>query len=143
VPFEEQQPYGRGTLQSVSNDRPSAGRTRAPASNVNQAGPLSYTQMSVPNNEIGFEFAALGVESTDPSDFQGPVDVEITVTLSSHSDGVQLGQSTVRIADQQRGFITFTGSTQDPLDTLCDYTVTVYNRFNPNQGLCLRMWTWT
>ncbi|HEY0992642.1 MAG TPA: hypothetical protein VGD80_36565, partial [Kofleriaceae bacterium] len=59
------------------------------------------------------------------------------------ADGTQLGQYSVRIVDQQRGYVTFTGSVQDPLDTSCDYTVTVYNRINPNQGLTLRMWTWT
>jgi hypothetical protein len=71
------------------------------------------------------------------------VDAEIVVTLSSASDGGQLGQHSVRIVDQQRGYITFTGSMQDPLDASCDYTVTVYNRINPSQGLTLRMWTWT
>ena len=134
--------WGRGTLQRANNDPPRQGRYRAPASNVNNAAPFTFTQMYVPNNELTFEFAAIGVEPTDPVDFQGPVDAEIIVALASHSDGTQLGQSSVRIVDQQRGYITFTGSVQDPFDTSCDYTVTVYNRINPNQGLILRMWTW-
>jgi len=143
APLQQGQAFGRGTLQRASNDRPREGRYRAPASNVSAAGPFTLTQFYVPNNEVTFEFAAIGVESTDPVEFQGPVDAEITVALSSTSDGAQLGQHGVRIVDQQRGYITFTGSAQDPLDTRCDYTVTVYNRINPNQGLTLRMWTWT
>jgi hypothetical protein len=135
--------WGRGTLQRASNDPPRAGRYRAPASNVNNAAPFTFTQMYIANNEITFEFAAIGVEPSDPVDFQGPVDAEIIVALTSHADGTQLGQYSVRIVDQQRGYVTFTGSVQDPLDTSCDYTVTVYNRINPNQGLILRMWTWT
>lgn len=134
---------GRGTLDRASNDPPRAGRYRAPASDVNSAAPFTLTQLYVPNNEVTFELAALGVEPSDPSPFEGPVDAEVKVSLSSTSDGALLGQYSVRIVDQQRGYITFTGSSADPIDTRCDFTVTVYNRIDPSRTLYLRMWTWT
>jgi hypothetical protein len=133
---------GGGTLSDVNNEPPRQGRHRKPASNINSAGPTTYTSEYVPNNEITFEFAAFGVEDDDPTPFQGPVDGEITVVLK-RLDDTPLGQFTVRLKDDRRSYITFTGSSSDPMDAAINYTATVYNRINPNQTLGLRMWVWT
>jgi hypothetical protein len=137
---------GRGAVSRVSNDPPRQGRNRVPASNVSTGAPFTYAQQYVPNNEITFELAAIGVEPSDPVEFQGPVDAEIEVVLmsaSDPSDRPELGRGSVRVVDQQRGYVTFTGSSSDPIDPTCNFRVTVYNRINPSQGLTLRMWTWT
>jgi hypothetical protein len=135
--------YGRGTVAKISNDAPREGRDRQPASNVDSAGPFTLTQFYVANNEVTFEFAAIGVEDTDPVPFEGPVDAEVRVALRSNSDGADLGQHTVQILNDHRGYITFTGSSQDPIDPRCDFTVTVTDNITPARRLILRMWTWT
>jgi hypothetical protein len=65
------------------------------------------------------------------------------VALRSNSDGADLGQHTVQILNDHRGYITFTGSSQDPIDPRCDFTVTVTDNITPARRLILRMWTWT
>jgi hypothetical protein len=133
---------GGGSLARTSNDPPRQGRNRTPASNVSSSGQFPYVRQFVPNNEITFEFAALGVEPDDPSDFVGPVDGEVTVVLG-RVDGTELGRCTTIIKDQQRAYATFTGSQSDPIEASVNYTVTVYNRISPSQTLTLRMWVWT
>ena len=131
--------YGGGI--TVTN-QPPPHRTRAPASDVNNRAPFRLVQQYVPDNEIGFEFAAIGVEPSDPVNFQGPVRAEVVVVISDTSNQ-ELARGSVTIVDDARGYVTFTGPSDPPMPTSINYEVTVYNRYRSEQGLDLRMWTYT